>query len=377
MEFLDVLIWVAPPFLIIIASITGLSARASGSDWVAIAIFAWISVAAAVRFQLGDDWRGYEIYYDAIDINIDIVEGYFSSQLMTQFEPGYYVLAYITKSAGLPYQAIDALSVLMFFLVVVRIKQKESIPIIMILFIFSGAPYISLYYNQVRQLIAISFLFLALQSKINRNIIILFITAMFFHFSSVIFVIIILLSKINEKYFQIVFRIFIGLLPLSFALFYFGGVTGYDLIGQVAPDNLQFKVEIYQNEETAVGLLRIIMILFVIVMALFINQKMLKIKDTTITQNIIIKASILAALFVPHSVMFFPNSYAFFGRILVFSFLLFAFTGAIFHKQLIKGSISQNSIIPFYALGFLSTAYYVIALSTYPDDFLPYRTIFG
>lgn len=368
------MVWVIPPILILFAVVAGKKENVGSQSLVALITFFWISLLAALRYQTGGDWDGYENYFEAIDVHSGIFEGYVGNPLMLQFEPGYYVVGFVFKYFGLPYFAVDIFSVFVFVFAVLRLTHKESLPPYIIVLIFIGLPQLTLYYNQVRQTLAIGFVLMAIQSKTKKSFFAFGILALSFQVSSIVFLVLSVIAKFKAGFFQKIFRAGVVGIPIAVAFVAVANLNAYDLLKTFLPENLQFKIDIYQEEETGLGVFRFATILYIIFSAVFLFISYNKITIMKISQKYIIRISLLCSFLVPYSVVLFPNSYAFFNRGLVFTLILFSLSGSILHKYELNNSGQSFALIPFYGLGFISIAYYFVSLYIYGPVYIPYKS---
>jgi len=336
----------------------------------------WASLFAAARYQTGDDWHGYEIYYEAINTSLGLLDAYLGDPLMLQFEPGYYFISYGIKLTNAPYVVVNFISVFALFFSVIYFLKKSSLPPYFVVLIFLGLPLISLFYNQVRQAIAIAFILLAIQTKNNKSFVLFCCFAFIFQFSTIIFGLLVFLARFYESFSLKFFRSVLFLMPVTAFIISLGLVEPYELLKLLLPESLEFKIDIYKEEETSLGMLRLVSVGYLIFFANYIYIKLKNLVLLTCLERRVVVCTLLGALLVPYSLILFPNSYAFYGRAVVFVLIVSSFSGAILHKRVLKQRRSMISLGPIYGLGVLSVFYYFVTLFTYSNIYLPYRSIF-
>lgn len=370
-------VWLVPPvILLIVAPFAGRKTVSSQNAIVSI-IFVWISLFAALRYQTGDDWYGYETYFNAIDVRTNIIEGYLGTPLLLQFEPGYYVVSYIFKSLGFSYLSVNAFSVFVLAFALLRFNYKEKLPLYIVLLIFAGLPQLTLYYNQVRQALAIGLVLLAIQSNTKKSFVIYGVLALSFQISVVIFLILGLLARFKSDYVKKIFKAGLIGIPFSLAFVMITNLSAYDLLRAFLPENFQFKIDVYQEEGTNFGIFRLVTILYIIFSSIIIFKHYKKRHALTTKHLYIMRMTLLCSLLVPYSVILFPNSYAFFNRGLVFALIILSLSGSILHKYALNNVDQEINLASFYGLGLISVAYYFIALYVYEPVYIPYKSFFS
>jgi EpsG family len=376
MDFLlSTMVWGFPLIAVLIATHTGTQKKQTIQNIICALAFLWASFFAAIRFQVGDDWQGYELYYAAIDTSMGIVESYISDPHMLQFEPGYFIVSYLAKQLGAPYSVINMISVSITALALLIFAKRISAPLYLPTVIFLGIPLISLYYNQVRQCFAIGFLLLAISSKRTRFFTVFAIAALLFQFSSAIIVLLNLLTRKSESLSVATFRFALALLPIAILVLAIGLFNPYALLKFVLPQALAFKIDIYEQEETALGLLRIASAAFITFTSIHLYKLLRCQLDLSKIERQIVTTSLLTALLVPYALITFPNSYSFFGRALVFALIFLSFSGAIMQKHKLISAQNTIKLKPVYGLALLSVVYYGFSLVNYSEVLLPYRSI--
>ena len=369
-------VWVLPPLMVLFSATAGGKKNSSIREIIALMALLLASFFAAARFQIGDDWRGYELYYESINIDTGLIESYIGNTLMLQFEPGYYFVSYLTKSLGATYSAVNAISVASLFFTIIFLIKKMSIPPYFIILIFLGLPLVQLFYNQVRQSFAIAFVLLAVLSRKDRSFIVFSFLALSFQFSTVIFIILAFMARHYESISLKFFRFALIFIPISAAIFAAGVVDSYSLIKLALPDSLAFKVDLYNEEVTSLGTFRLGTVAYVIFLATYLSKKLRKNYFVTTLESRIITTSLLSTLLIPYSLLAFPNSYAFYGRALVFALILLSISGAILHKYTIQNSQNIKDLLPIHGAAALSLIYYFLTLYLYSEVFFPYNSIF-
>jgi len=366
--------WVAPPIIILVAAVAGKRETVAYQNAIVSIVFIWISLLAALRYQTGGDWDGYESYFDAVDIYANIYEGYLGSSHMLQYEPGYYVISYIVKSLGLSYLAVNVLSIFVFAFALYRFVCKEYLPLYFVSLIFIGLPHITLYYNQVRQALALGFVLMAVQSSTKKSFFALGILALSFQVTSVVFLICGVIAWFKAGFFEKLIRVGLVCIPIAIFLVRVTNIAAYDLLRIFLPENFQFKIDLYQEEDTGFGAFRFLTILYIVYCTVFLFAKYQLMRDIKVSQEYIIKLTLLCSLLVPYSVILFPNAYPFFNRSLVFSMILFSMSGSVLHKYSLGNRGPKLILIPFYGLGLLSMVYYFVTLYTYESVYIPYKS---
>jgi hypothetical protein len=222
---------------------------------------------------------------------------------------------------------------------------------------------------------AIAFVLLAIQSKSNKSFLVFCCSALLFQFSSVVFLIIAFAVRYFESFSLKIFRVALVSIPLAALFFASGVVDPYEIVRLLLPESLKFKIDIYEEEETSMGTLRLVTTAYLLFIAYHLFKKA-KINNTitTLKTQMIVNA-LLCTLLIPYSIIIFQNSYAFFGRALVFSLILLSISGAILHKEALKEGQSKIGLLPIYGLGALSFSYYFISLYLYSDVYLPYKSV--
>lgn len=370
------IVWLAAPIIILLSATAGGKKNIQTQSITTLFALLWASFFAAVRFQTGDDWHAYELYYDTINTNMGLIESYFSDLLMLQFEPGYYFISYLTKSFGASYTAVNYISVLALLFAIIYFVRKAAIPPYFVVFIFLGLPFLSLFYNQVRQSFAIALVLLAILSRRNTSFMALSCFALVFHFSTAIFIALAFLARHHELFSRKIFRLAIIFIPISFTLVTLGAIEPYSILRFILPETLSFKVEIYEGEETPLGAFRIITISYLIFVAIFLSVKFNKYHSPSTLERRVITTALLTTLLAPYSLIAFPNSYAFYGRALVFNLIILSISGAILHKHTVHNNQRRSDLTPIYGLGALSFIYYFLTLYLYSDVYLLYRSVF-
>lgn len=376
--FSSFFVWVFPLILIVLIFIgrcVGYIKSDKEENIYALMVLAYVSVFAALRYETGDDWEGYRLYFDSITLSNGIIDEYLSSPLLLQFEPGYYVLSYVVKIFGGTYSFVNFISVFAFFCALICSISRFELRALFVVSIFVGMPLISLYYNQVRQCLALSFFLLALSSKGNIKATLFGLLTLFFQYSTIPFVASLLFVKLWPTKSYNLFKILVIAAPVFLFLTWANYFGGYDLLRILTPESLAFKVSIYQEEETDFGIFRIVAIFVLTMIAIFIFKKFRKIAFGPGYLSLPIELSLIGCLQVLYASILFPNSYAFFGRALVFSLIVLAFAFAILINH--YGVTTKYGTVDFWFAGLclLSTMYYFATLIFYTDVYIPYRFV--
>lgn len=368
----SIAVWCLPIFLIFISTAVNSDKNSYIQDFIVVLALFLASIFAAIRFETGDDWSGYEYYYNSIDVESGLVDGYFKNVLMVQFEPGYYFIAYGLRLIDASYSAVNAISVTSLFIALMFSVRRLSVKPYFVVLIFLGLPLISLFYNQVRQSFAIAFVLFALQARSKKFFFILLTISLLFQFSVVVFVVVAVMSRFYKKLAYVIFNYGMFFMPFLALIIWLKILNPYEFLKIFIPDNLIFKIELYQEEETSVGVLRFFGVGYLMMVAYLIFNKFKNINKFQDLDSDFVIVALLSALLIPYSLLFFPNSYAFFGRILVFALIMLSFSGSILYKNI--GS-RQGCLLPLYGLGLLSNLYCAVTLYIYSGVYFPYKSI--
>jgi hypothetical protein len=335
-------------------------------------LFYIVAVIAGLRFQTGDDWAGYESYFDSIAINENIINSYLDYSHAMQFEPGYFILAYLTKNNGFSYISINLISCILLTFSLIKVIKKFNGNISNFLIIFIGLPYIILMFNQVRQALALSFIFLgiAYYKRSYLKEIIFYLIALLFHYVSILFIAIICLVRVNEIMWKKISYVAILMAPIIYLAKYLGVFNPYTILYAITPSSLHFKIEMYGEEATEIGIARYGVIAFFGVLSFIFINKLYSMESEI---KLLIKIAITGSIFILYSVMFFPNSYSFFGRILIFSMICYSIILSDFKFFVGNINILKKCRL---ILALISLTYYFLTIINYSDVYLPYRSIF-
>jgi hypothetical protein len=115
-----------------------------------------LSLFGGLRYEVGQDWQAYEAFFENLDLNVSILDGY--SKRYPQFEIGYYTLNYVVKALGGSYHVVFLLVALFLAYSIYLFTKHFLINRFYILTIYISYTFIILNFAQVRQAAAVAFL---------------------------------------------------------------------------------------------------------------------------------------------------------------------------------------------------------------------------
>lgn len=180
-----------------------------------VLVFLFFSSAYCLNY----DWINYRYFYEKI-LSGDIIE----SVIHSGFEPGFVIVSYLCKTLDLDYQWVMVfLNIIIFSFFNSAVKKFDNKNLA--LFVFFSFFGFFLIAEQIRQAVALSIGFKALDCYINEKKLrayFLVIVASLFHVSAVFLIVLMLLHKMlyrkNRPFFTIMVLISGTLAPLGFSL---------------------------------------------------------------------------------------------------------------------------------------------------------------
>ena len=204
---------------------------------------------AGLRFDTGWDYKGYKYYYELIPTlseyvnNIEVFQSIY-------FEPGFKLLMMLAKSCGLDFYGFQFLVSLISLIIINKSIKIEKSKLLFI-FVYFTTCFLFLNMSVIRQGIAVSFLYLAVNSLFNhsnKKAIIYLLIGCLFHFSLIVMLPILIISdreKISNKIFYILVTIafIVYIAQIHWLKLSFG------IVSPLFPHEIAYKINMYLDSE--------------------------------------------------------------------------------------------------------------------------------
>ncbi len=329
-----------------------------------------LTLFAALRFQSGSDWPGYELFFDLVNLEISIISHLkYASDI--EIEIGYYVLMRSVKALNGSYYHVLAIcsviSGISVYYLYRPIKENTDFAIVSYL----GYAYLLLGFEQARQSMGLAFVLfgIAFYLKNDKSIIWLFIIAslgVLFQYSVAIYIFCAVISylvtrfpRIGRATLTIFFLIALLIRNSNVNLFQFFMLAAFN-------DTLVSKVNIYEAAPTTTSVLNSIFSVFILLNAILIY------KNAKYQDNFRLKFLFNLTAFTLYLsflvVFILPSFYYFYSRIYTLGSLLLPLTFFFLTSQK-KSLIYTGFLVANYVA--LSLTYFRI-IFTYSEQYLPY-----
>jgi hypothetical protein len=328
----------------------------------------YLGIFGGLRFEVGQDWPGYQAFFDSVDIDQNPITAYFGNLLNLQFEYGYYLLNWLVKWMGLGYWVVTLVAALFCSYAFYRFTRRYPGNKFYILTIYVGYSFLILNFAQVRQSIAVGFFLLAcdyyLEHRNRLRTLGIASLGLFFQYSSIIYILflaIVMWWPKRKSWGRLLTLCLLGLaclIPLV--------VNPYALVSHFAPIALQFKLDIYQGDQQAHGGLLVLYAVYLVGMICYFNYYRKVFDDQFLFRYAMLSLGVSALL-----IFVFPGSYVMYSRGYVVASIFQAFAATfIFRNRKHWG----HQIVFAVSLA-VSFVYYSRLLTLYSDEYIPYRWV--
>lgn len=359
---MDLLIYFLPITLFVVSQVLGVDQKYRTTR-IIISSMALILITffSALRGDIGFDWQTYRYLFDGLR-NVEFVELY-NSNFLNIYEPGFRIFAALIVSGSWKEQSILVITSVFLTIAVLlalsttNITHRANTLSVWILFVI-----FPIYFGQVRQGIALTFMFISIyllnkSRPIYLSLIVAFLAPLF-QLSSLIYVMIIITS-LNKRLCVVIGKsaYIWGFFAYCIALFNFNIIGSMSLIFP--------KAVIYAVTTTdGKGHLQTLVWITIFAIGCKLSSKLI--------DNVSLRSLTISSLFYSViSISLFSGTYAVFSRTLSFSSF---FLGLISSYALIR----RTSFTLFYSLIVSITALYyaIVQIIFYWDDFIPYKFFF-
>ena len=345
------------------------------SNTIGIGYIILISIIGGLRFQTGDDWAGYTEYFSAIAITLTPLDAYNASVSMN-VEPGFFLLCYIIKYIGGSINNIFLIASLFCGYAVVKFKKIHDVDIAYCAILYLGFPFLLLHFNEVRQSLALSFILLSIMEYITSKrifiVILFFILAPCFHYSSVAYIAIFLMSQIAKKSnFEPWIFSFSILLITSFFLF---KIDPFGILIHLLPEKFELKILLYAEDKIELGAGRHLITMMLVFVFTYIFKLKKIFRDSESAFFSILNITQFSIIITILAIYIFPNSYTFFNRMFLFTWILISVSTSVKILDLNFKMLSHFNVITKSILILFSLIFYARIILLYPEAWIPYRS---
>ena len=333
-------------------------------------LFLLLGVIGGIRFQTGDDWKGYQDFFEYIDVSQNFLEAYEHSLLYFRFEIGYFALNYFFKMIGFNLYVIFIISSLFCALSVYKFTSTINCNRFHIAIVYISFSFILLHFNEVRQSIAIGFFLLGFDYYLRKKQIILSVLissiGLFFQVSEILYMFvafIVIVFHSNSK-FNIISIIFMASMLVFFKFFNF-----LNFLAGISIESIATKANLYANDELEAGDGQKYFIIYLIISYAFLVKYSKNLIEYKL--KIISNYSSLSVLLTIVIILSFPNNYVMFNRVYVLSSIFLAI-GCSIAIQNNKNKITQLMLLLNIVI---SITFYIRILLLNSKAYFPYQTI--
>jgi EpsG family len=332
-----------------------------------------IGALAGLRFECGQDWPAYEMFFDNLDAKVGPWESVTSHNSLPAFEVGFHVLNWIVKWLGGSYSVVMLLASMFCVFGLYMLLAELPINRFYVLTTYASYSYLILQFAQVRQSIAVGLMLLAClhyaryQLKLPALAIVL--SGALFQLSAIMYMLTFLASIYWPSRPRTAAVLAMGIASALFAVrnsFDFYAVLSAAAVFEFA----QSKVDIYQEfqDDSSGGTMivagyLVLQVIYLIRYAPAIDERF----------RFIAKFGIASTLLTLIMIAIFPNSYVMFSRAYVISSILMSAGMALVFAR-VRGLIHECA---FAVTTLVALAYCLRVVLLNLEAYLPYRTILG
>lgn len=361
--------------VIVFGAVVNIVSSKQYSDELFFIFVVLISIFSGLRYETGQDWEAYKLFFDNIDTSVSVFRPYSDAGYSVPvYEIGYYLLNYLVKVIGGGYSTVFFLSSILSGLSIFRVGLLYRINNLYFLACYMGYSFLLLNFAQVRQSLALSVFLIGctLYLKGGKKLFSIFVCSLsvLFQVTAVMYVLIFMVvlawPDTIKKTMAVVICIlcFIGF----YSIYSFVDMESFMLLFAIT-GGLESKINVYLETQSNQGFGARVYSLYLFLLVLYLAVKL---DEFNVSRHVIIVkfaiASIMLSLFfaivVPGIYPLYSRAYVLAGVFQAWSIGLISLRSKTFFDMLVVG------------MTLLAAVYsYVRLLIYYEQEYIPYKSI--